>query len=212
MIVNKKIEEYIKQNTSDEDDILHELNRETHIKILNPRMLSGHPQGKLLELISKIKNPGNILEIGTFTGYSTICLAKGLKEGGTLHTIEKNDELTEIQNKYFKKAGINDKIKVYIGDALNIIPKLNINFDLVFIDADKKDYLKFYELSLTRLTKGGIIITDNVLWNGKVLDDKKMTDNDTEAIKMFNKTVKNDMRSECVILPVRDGISLIRKI
>ena len=210
-MLKKEIEQYITSHTTKEDDILFELNRETHIKAINPRMLSGHPQGKLLELISKVIAPENILEIGTYTGYSGICLARGLKEGGMLHTIERNDELASIQDKYFQKSGLKKCIKRHTGDAMEIIPRLNILFDLVFIDADKKHYPDFFNLVINKIKKGGVILADNVLWDGKVVDDTS-NDPDTFAIKEFNKKVANDKRVEATILPLRDGISIIRKL
>lgn len=212
MIINPDIEKYILNNTSKEDPILAELNRETNIKAINPRMLSGHPQGKILELISKMVSPEKILEIGTFTGYSAICLAKGLKDGGELHTIERNDELLWLQNKYFKKSGLEDKIYQHIGDAMKIIPNLNHFFDLVFIDADKKNYIDFLHLILNKIRQGGIIITDNVLWDGKVVDSNCNEEVDTKAIKNFNKLLSEHEDLEVVILPVRDGISIVRKL
>lgn len=211
MIINKELEKYILNNSTPEDDILADLNRETHIKALNPRMISGHPQGKLLELISKIVSPLNILEIGTYTGYSAICLAKGLKPEGKLYTIERNDELLSFQKKYFKLSGFDDKIELINGDALEIIPKLKTNFDLIFIDADKYLYPKFYQLVIKKLNSGGVILADNVLWNGKVIEKNITNDKDTEAILLFNKIVSEDNRTENIILPIRDGISLIRK-
>jgi len=212
MNVNKALEDYIFANSSIEDDVLSELNRETHLKVLNPRMLSGHLQGRVLEFISKMLAPRYILEIGTYTAYSTICLARGLNENGILHTIDCNDELLTIQEKYIKKAGLTDKIKIHTGDALAIIPKLDIVFDLVFIDADKKQYCDYYSLIIDKTRSGGIILADNVLWDGKVIDKKFSSDEDTQAIKAFNKMVKDDIKTESVILPVRDGISIIRKL
>ena len=212
MIINKDIEKYIEDHSSSEDDLLAELNRETHLKALNPRMLSGHPQGKLLEIISKIISPQNILEIGTYTGYSGICLARGLKAGGELHTIEQNDEIIRFPKSYFKKAGLENSSTIHIGDALKIIPTLNIPFDLVFIDADKQQYLEYFELCIDKIPKGGIILVDNVLWDGKVLNNTINNDADTDSIIKFNDTIKKDTRVEVVILPIRDGISVIRKL
>ncbi len=212
MIINPDIERYILENTSKEDPILAELNRETNLKAINPRMLSGHPQGIILELISKMISPEKILEIGTFTGYSAICLAKGLKAGGELHTIERNDELAWLQNKYFQKAELSNKIHQHIGDAMELIPTLNHLFDLVFIDAEKKNYVDFFNLVLNKVRQGGIILADNVLWNGKVIDSNCDSEVDTKAIKNFNKLVAEHKDLEVVILPIRDGISIIRKL
>ena len=212
MIINKEIEKYIEAHSSEEGTLLAELNRETHLKVLNPRMLSGHPQGKLLEIISKMVYPTNILEIGTYTGYSAICLARGLKEGGQLHTIEQNDEIIRFPKSYIKKAGLNNSITIHIGDALKIIPELNISFDLVFIDADKQQYLEYFKLCIDKIPSGGIILVDNVLWDGKVLNNSANNDADTLSIIEFNDVIKNDSRVEVVILPIRDGISIIRKL
>jgi caffeoyl-CoA O-methyltransferase len=212
MTTEKALEAYLLSNSTNEDPILNELNRETHLKVLNPRMLSGHLQGLLLELISKIVAPKHILEIGTYTGYSAICLAKGLQNGGILHTIDCNDELLPIQNKFIKKAGMETKIKIHTGDALEIIPRLSLEFDLIFIDADKQQYCDYYKLIINKMRSGGIILADNVLWDGKVLDPKFDEDSDTRAIKAFNKMIHTDPRVESIIIPIRDGISLIRKI
>jgi predicted O-methyltransferase YrrM len=211
MIIAKSIEAYINAHATPEDPLLAELNRETHLKAINPRMLSGHPQGLLLQTISKMLRPNNILEIGTFTGYSAICLAKGLKLGGQLHTIEKNDEIIHFSKKYFKKANLNNSIFTHIGNALDIIPTLNYTFDLVFMDGNKQQYLDYYNLCLEKLSSGGIILADNVLWDGKVTQEYNPSDSDTVAINNFNKTIMEDNRVEVIILPIRDGISLIRK-
>jgi len=205
------IEEYILNHSDEEDPILAELNHETNQKILRPRMLSGHLQGKVLEMISKMINPERILELGTYTGYSAICLAKGLKESGILHSIEINDELEDFILKYLKKANLEDKIKLHFGDARNIIPKINEQFDLVFIDADKREYVKYYNIVFNYVKKGGFILADNVLWSGKVVNMKTPDDEYTRGIVEFNELIKNDNRVEKVILPLRDGLTLIRK-
>lgn len=210
MNLDGKIESYILNHIDKEDDILNELYRETCLKVLNPRMISGHLQGKILEFISKMINPNQILEIGTYTGYSAICLAKGLQLNGRLHTIEINDELNVYAKKYINKAGLADKIILYIGDALRIIPEINEKFDLVFIDGDKKHYIQYYNLVIEKVNKGGFIIADNVLWSGKVINPKEK-DEYTTGIKEFNKLINDDDRVENVIFPIRDGISLIRK-
>lgn len=205
------IEEYILNHSDDEDPLLAELNRETNLKILRPRMLSGHLQGKILEMISKMIRPKRILEIGTYTGYSAICLAKGLMEDGILHTLEINDELEEIITKYIQKSGFQNQINVHFGNALEIIPILNEKFDLVFIDGDKREYLAYYELVLNYLKPGGFILADNVLWSGKVIELETPDDEYTKGIFDFNDFLKTDNRVEKVILPLRDGLTLIRK-
>ncbi len=209
-IVNPEIEEYIKNHCSEEPHVLKELDRETNLKVLMPRMLSGHVQGRLLSLLSHMISPKNVLEIGTFTGYSAICFAEGLQAGGLVHTIDINEELEEQVSDFIGKAGMSDKIRQYIGDAMEIIPAMDIEFDLVFIDADKINYLNYYNLVLPRLRSGGFILADNVLWSGKVVEQGSIK-KDTQAILDFNKTVAEDTRVDKVILPVRDGIQLIRK-
>ena len=198
--------------SSKEPKILNDLNRETHLKILNPRMLSGHYQGRILSLVSKIIKPKTVLEIGTYTGYSTICLSEGLDKNGSIHTIDHNEELLVIQNKYFKKAGISEKVKQYTGDATKIIKKLNLDFDLVFIDADKENYPLYFDLIIEKVKPGGVIIADNILWSGKILEKVEEEDYATQSIINFNNKIKNDERVEKIILPIRDGLSLIRKI
>ncbi|HBH48394.1 MAG TPA: methyltransferase [Bacteroidales bacterium] len=210
MLIDSRLEEYILSNTSKEDPLLAELRRETHLKVLNPRMLSGHPQGKLLEMISKMLSPNKILEIGTYTGYSGICLARGLKKGGHLHTIEVNDEITRFPKKYFEKAGLSGSTTIHCGDALKIIPALNETFDLVFIDADKKQYLDYFNLCIKKMPSGGILLADNVLWSGKVLKQADINDPETQSILEFNKAMVSDSRVETIILPIRDGISIVR--
>ncbi len=206
------IEQYIINHITPEDDFLRELDRETHLKVLRSRMLSGHLQGQILSMISHMVKPKAILEIGTFTGYSALCLAKGLAENGRLHTIEIDDELESIAKKYFTKSGMNDRIVQHIGDARQIIPSLNQSFDLVFIDADKREYCEYYELVFPYVPVGGFMLADNILWNGKVVDPATFSEEQTSAILEFNRLVRDDPRVENVILPVRDGISLIRKI
>ncbi|MBP7497475.1 MAG: O-methyltransferase [Bacteroidales bacterium] len=202
---------YAKKFSEPISTILNSLERETYLKTLMPRMLSGSYQGKLLEFISLMIKPLNILEIGTFTGYSAICLSKGLKEGGLIHTIEINEENEDIILKYFKLAGISDKAKLYIGDAVNIIPQLNIQFDLVFIDADKENYLNYYNLVIDKINIGAFILADNVFWDAKVLNEYQYSDNDTKAIIEFNNFVHNDRRVQNLFLPVRDGLMVLRK-
>jgi predicted O-methyltransferase YrrM len=210
--MERNLENYIADHTSAESELLQKLNRETHVKILFPRMLSGHLQGKILEMISWMIRPERVLEIGTYTGYSAMCLASGLSENGLIHTIEINPELEEFILKYFKEAGLSEKINLHIGNALKEIPQLDENFDLVFIDADKENYLNYYNLIFDKVRKGGFILADNALWDGKVVDNKKRQDKETEGIIRFNDFVQNDSRVENVLLPVRDGIMIVRKI
>jgi predicted O-methyltransferase YrrM len=210
--IDSKIFNYSLSKSSKEPKILNDLNRETHLKILNPRMLSGHYQGRILSLVSKIIKPKTVLEIGTYTGYSTICLSEGLDNNGSIHTIDHNEELLVIQNKYFKKAGISEKVKQYTGDATKIIKKLNLDFDLVFIDADKENYPLYFDSIIEKVKPGGVIIADNILWSGKILEKVEEEDYATKSIIEFNDKVKNDDRVETIILPIRDGLSLIRKI
>lgn len=207
----KEIDNYILDHIEPEDEILKELNRETHLKVLHARMLSGHLQGQVLTLLSKIIQPSMILEVGTFTGYSAICLARGLQENGRLITIDIDDELESFAAKYFEKAGLKDKIKQRIGPALKIIPELKETFDLVFLDADKSEYIDYFNLVIEKLRKGGIIIADNTLWSGKVLEKPAPDDEQTKGIIAFNKLIAKDNRVEKVILPLRDGVTIIRK-
>jgi caffeoyl-CoA O-methyltransferase len=208
--MNKKLEQYIEQYSAPEDPVLEDLYRQTHIRFLNPNMLSGHLQGKLLEFISLMISPGNILEIGTFTGYSAICLSKGLKPGGKLITIEINDELTDFAQSYFIRANTDKKIVQLTGRAQDIIPGLDLMFDLVFIDGDKREYVAYYKLIIEKVKPGGFIIADNVLWGGKVLENET-SDPQTKGIIDFNQMVRKESAVENVILPVRDGLMLIRK-
>jgi predicted O-methyltransferase YrrM len=207
--IDKELSDYIQSHSSAEDKVLAELYRETYQKVLYPRMASGHLQGKLLEFISKMVQPSAILEIGTFTGYSAICLAKGLKTGGTLHTIEINDELSPMIEKYIDKAGLKEKIILHTGDARQIIPALDLEFNLVFIDGNKQQYLEYYHAVYKKVCIGGYIIADNVLWSGKVI--KSARDKETAGIMAFNDYIKNDDTVEKLILPFRDGLMLIRK-
>ena len=209
--ISEKIAEYLSQNSEKEPEILSKLNQETHQKVLQPRMLSGHIQGRFLSLISKIKSPLHILEIGTYTGYGTLCLAEGLAADGKIFTIDRNEELLKIQNKYFEKSGNRDKIVQLTGNAVDILNDLNQTFDLIFIDADKENYVKYFEVVSEKLNPNGIIISDNVLWSGKVVDINN-NDEETNTLKKFNKTLHDDTRFETVILPLRDGISISRLI
>ena len=206
--LEKNIINYCKEFSSEEDKILAELARETEYKILMPRMMSGHLVGTFLEFMSKIKQPQHILEVGTYTGYSAICLARGLNQAGVLHTIEINPELKKIASKYFYKAKLAQKIHLHIGDGLEVIPTLNLKFDIIFIDADKKNYCAYYELALKKINRGGYIIIDNVLWSGKVVSKAKDNDLETKEIQKLNTMIKNDTRARNVLLPLRDGLML----
>jgi caffeoyl-CoA O-methyltransferase len=208
--MNRKLEQYLLEHTSSEDPVLEDLYRQTHIRFVNPNMATGHLQGKFLELISKMIKPELILEIGTFTGYSAICLAKGLKPGGKLITIELNDEMIPFSHSYFCKAGAESKIIQYTGNALDIIPGLNLMFDLVFIDGDKREYIEYYKLIIDKVKPGGFILADNVLWGEKVLESDT-TDPQARGIIDFNEMIRNETITEDVIIPLRDGLMLIRK-
>jgi predicted O-methyltransferase YrrM len=210
-LVNQKIQEYSEQHTSPEDSLLEKINRETNANFLYPRMLSGHLQGRLLSMISKMIRPKYILEVGTYTGYSALALAEGLQPDGTIITIDINEELEGKISAFFAESNYSAMIDFRIGDAQEIIPTLGVPFDLVFIDADKENYSNYYELALEKLITGGYIIADNVLWSGKVLDQPKKKDVETEALIKFNDQVQNDSRVENVLLPVRDGLLLVRK-
>ena len=205
---NENWNNYALLNSDSVPNLLLELEKETHQKVLQPRMLSGSLQGRLLSLFSNIIRPKTILEIGTYTGYSTICLAEGLSKNGKIHTIDNNEELVTIQNKYFKKSGFEKKIFFYLGNAVEIIPKLKGPFELVFIDADKINYEKYFDFVIPKMSKGGLIISDNVMWSGKVLDKFDSIDESTVALKKYNKKLKNDPRVKTTILPFRDGLSL----
>ena len=207
-----KINNYAKDHSCSETKLLSELRRETELKCINPIMLSGEYQGRLLSLISKIKQPKKILEIGTFTGYATLCLAEGLETSGKIYTIDKNEELIKIQNKYFSKSKYHKNIIQYTGDALEIIPKINSKFDLIFLDADKESYNKYLEIIIPKLNKKGILISDNVLWHGKVLSDKKNQDKVTKGIDTFNKDLVENKNFQTFMLPIRDGLSISIKL
>jgi predicted O-methyltransferase YrrM len=204
------LQQYITDQTENEPDYLAELSRETHLKVLQPRMITGHYQGRVLSILSKIIRPMTILEIGTYTGYSALCLAEGLLPGGELHTIDVNEELEEIQKKYFLKSGFGKQINQHIGNALSIIPGLDLTFDLVFIDAEKKEYSRYFEAVLPKTKSGSIILSDNVLWSGKVIEPLEPGDKATRALLEYNKSLKEDPRVETVLLPVRDGLTLSR--
>ena len=211
-IINEHVEHYVEQHTSPESELMKSLNRDTSLRTFYPTMLSGQVQGKFLEMVSRMIKPDRILEIGTFTGYSAIAMAGGLTEKGKLITIEVNEELEDFIADYFKKSGYSDKIELLIGDALEIVPKLKDRFDFVFIDADKEQYVDYYEAVLPLLKKGGFILADNVIWSGKVLEDDAKSDKETMGIKAFNTHIKNDNRVEQVMLSIRDGLMLVRKV
>ena len=209
--IDDNILNYSISKSEKESKLLNDLYRETYLKVLNPRMISGHYQGRILSLISKIISPKKILEIGTYTGYSAICLCEGMDKDGILHTIDNNKELVEIQNKYFKKANLKDKIIQHSGDAKNIIPSIDEEFDIVFIDADKESYPEYYDLIINKVRSGGIIIADNILWSGKVLEKVEKDDQATKSIIEFNNKIIEDDRVKNIILPIRDGLNIIRK-
>lgn len=204
------LENYIKDHSENEPEVLQELTRDTHLKVIQPRMITGHFQGRVLSMLSKILHPKYILEIGTYTGYSAICLAEGLQKNGQLHTIDINEELNDIQKKYFDKSGYSDLIIQHTGDALEIVPKLNVCFDLVFIDAEKKSYDAYFEAALQKTKPGSIILSDNVLWSGKVVESFDKKDKATKALLDYNQKLKEDRRVETVLLPIRDGLTLCR--
>ncbi|MFD2725476.1 O-methyltransferase [Hyunsoonleella rubra] len=211
--IPEDLDEYVVAHSEDEPELLQQLNRETNQKILQPRMLSGHYQGRVLSMISKLVSPKNILEIGTYTGYSALCLAEGMQADGELHTIDIDEELYDFQRKYFDKSEYGNQIIQHLGNALEIIPELNRNFDLVFIDADKENYTNYFEIIIDKLSPGGIILSDNVLWSGKVLDAIfKKEDTSTPALIAYNKLLKKDKRVETVVLPIRDGLTISRKL
>ncbi|MFP4047213.1 MAG: O-methyltransferase [Bacteroidales bacterium] len=207
----EELESYLINYSDKEDKLLYELYRETNKKILHPRMLSGYLQGKLIEMITKMVNPENVLEIGTYTGYSAICIARGLSNKGKLYTIEINDELEDFIRHYFRKSGLEEKISLHIGDARKIIEDFHFNFDLIFIDGDKREYPEYLIKCKNKLNPGGFIIADNVLWDGKVLNEKQNSDQHTKGIKKFNDLVNRDESLENIILPLRDGLNIIRK-
>ncbi len=206
----EEFEDYAARHSADEPELLQELDRETYQKTLQPRMISGHFQGRVLSMISKLANPKHILEIGTFTGYATLCLAEGLQAGGSIDTLDNNEELFSLQKKYFDKSQWAGQITQHLGNALDIIPTLDKKFDLVFIDADKPNYPNYWNVVVPMMNKGGIILSDNVLWSGKVLEPLKPNDKSTRILLEYNKMVKEDVRTETVLLPIRDGLTVSR--
>ena len=208
--LSEELENYAAQHTEDEPLLLQELNKRTHLNVLQPRMISGHFQGRFLSLLSKMVQPRTILEIGTYTGYATICLAEGLHPEGVLHTIDIKEELTDLQREFFDRSGYGSQIVQHLGKAADIIPALDTTFDLVFIDADKQNYAHYFDLVIEKMNRGGIILSDNVLWSGKVVEEVKHNDKHTQALMAYNQKIKDDPRVETVLLPIRDGITLSR--
>jgi len=209
--IDAKLDDYVCAHTENEPAILAELNRRTHVSILQPRMLSGHYQGRLLSMLAQMIQPKRVLEIGTYTGYSALCFAEGLQEGGKVTTIDVNEELEEFVQSYIEKANCSDKVEYIVGDAMEVIAHLDEQFDLVFIDADKKNYCNYYELVFDKVKSGGYIIADNVLWSGKVLEDYDSLDRETKILMDYNKMVHEDERVQEILLPIRDGLMIARK-
>jgi predicted O-methyltransferase YrrM len=210
--IDPQLDKYVCDHTENEPSVLKELNRKTHLAVLQPRMLSGHFQGRVLSMLSHMIKPMRVLEIGTYTGYSALCFAEGLQTDGKVITIDVNEELEDLVREFIDKAGMNDSLQYIIGDATEIIPKLNDLFDIVFIDADKKNYCNYYDLVFDKVRSGGYIIADNVLWSGKVLEDYESLDRETKVIMDYNNKVHNDKRVQEVLLPIRDGLMIARKL
>ena len=208
--LSEDLENYANEHTDNEPILLQELSKRTHLTVPQPRMISGHFQGRFLSLLSKLVQPKVILEIGTYTGYATLCLAEGLSANGVLHTIDIKEELIDLQREFFDRSGYGSQIVQHLGKAADIIPTLNTTFDLVFIDADKQNYSLYFDLVIEKMNRGGIILSDNVLWSGKVVEEVKHNDKHTQALMAYNKKIKNDPRVETVLLPIRDGITLSR--
>jgi predicted O-methyltransferase YrrM len=210
--ISESLDNYVVAHSEDEPKLLKALTRETYQKILQPRMLSGHYQGRVLSMISKLVHPKHILEIGTYTGYSALCLAEGIQEDGQLHTIDINEELFDFQRKYFDQSAYGHQIHQHLGNALDIIPQLDLKFDLIFIDADKENYPAYFDSIIDQLKPGGIILSDNVLWSGKVIAPLNSKDVATKAVLEYNRLLKEDPRIETVLLPIRDGLTISRKL
>jgi predicted O-methyltransferase YrrM len=210
--ISTELEEYIEQHSENEPELLKQLAKETYQKILLPRMLSGHFQGRVISMLSKIIRPLNILEIGTYTGYSALCLLEGMQKNGQLHTIDIKEELIDFQRKYFDKSGFGSQIYQHLGEAVDIIPTIDLKFDLVFIDADKENYINYFHQIVPKMNIGGIILSDNVLWSGKVLEPLQNNDLSTKILLAYNQLLKNDPRIETVLLPIRDGLTVSRVI
>lgn len=208
--LSDELDNYVTEHSENEPELLVQLNKETHQKILQPRMLSGHFQGRVLSMLSKIIRPNHILEIGTYTGYATLCLAEGLSENGSVDTIDVNEELIDFQRKYFEKSPWGSQIRQHLGQALEIIPTLNKKYDMVFIDADKDNYINYFNAIIPIMNSGGIILSDNVLWSGKVLGEIKPNDKTTKILLEYNQMLKVDSRVETVLLPIRDGLTVSR--
>lgn len=208
--ISEELENYVEQHSQNEPELLVKLFKETHQKVLQPRMLSGHFQGRILSMLSKIINPENILEIGTYTGYAALCLAEGIQKNGTLDTIDVKEELVAIQQKYFDLSSWKGQIIAHLGNALEIIPTLNKKYDLVFIDADKENYINYFNMIVPMMNKGGIILSDNVLWSGKVLEELNPKDKSTKILLEYNQMINSDPRLETVLLPIRDGLTVSR--
>lgn len=208
--LDEKIDNYVCQHTGEEPEALKQLNRETWMKVLQPRMLSGHLQGRVLSMLTHMIKPKKVLEIGTYTGYSALCFAEGLQKGGKIHTIDINEELADLIEEYVEKAGHSNKIELHIGNALEIIPTLNEDWDLVFIDADKGNYINYYQLLIDKLKPGSYIIADNVLWSGKVITPYEELDEESQTIVDYNRLIQEDERVENVLFPIRDGLQIAR--
>ncbi|NQY31396.1 MAG: O-methyltransferase [Flavobacteriaceae bacterium] len=208
--ITQELDDYVVAHSQKEPELLQQLTRETYQKILQPRMLSGHYQGRVLSMISKLVNPKTILEIGTYTGYSAISLAEGMQKNGQLHTIDVNEELVDFQRKYFDKSGYGNQIHQHLGSAIDIIPTIDTKFDLVFIDADKPNYVNYFNIIIGKMNPGGIILSDNVLWSGKVLEALQVKDESTKVLLEYNKLLNEDARIETVLLPIRDGLTISR--
>ena len=208
--LDKRLDEYAHLHTTNENELLQKVNRETHLEVMQPRMLSGHLQGRFLSMISKMLRPSRILEIGTYTGYSALCLAEGLAEKGSLLTLDVNEELKDRVESYFNESNFKDQIELKIGNAVEIIPSLDESFDLVFIDADKENYSQYFDLVIDKVRSGGYIIADNVLWSGKVVEEVKAKDTSTKALLEYNKKINDDPRVENILLPIRDGLMMAR--
>lgn len=208
--IPQELDDYVVAHSQKEPELLQQLTRETYQKILQPRMLSGHYQGRVLSMISKLINPTTILEIGTYTGYSALSLAEGMQRNGQLHTIDVNEELIDFQRKYFDKSGYGIQIHQHLGSAIDIIPTLDLKFDLVFIDADKPNYVNYFNIIIDKMNTGGIILSDNVLWSGKILEPLKPKDESTKVLLKYNKLLNEDPRIETVLLPIRDGLTISR--
>jgi caffeoyl-CoA O-methyltransferase len=210
--ISSDLLDYVTKHSNEEPQILKDLTRETNQKVLLPRMLSGPLQGRFLSVLSKIIRPKKILEIGTYTGYATLCLAEGLAPNGIIDTLDKNEELLDFQRKYFNRSGYGDQINQHLGNAIDIIPKLSSDYDFVFLDADKTNYINYFELIIPKMNSGGVILSDNVLWSGKVIKEADVKDKDTQVLQKFNKLLATDTRVESVLLPLRDGLTISRVI